>query len=117
MNDNPVTEDTAAKKVAYGIYTLYLASTALPTLLVVGIILAYVFRNDAKVILISHYQYLIRTFWIGLLYFGISVALIPALVGMALIPICIIWWVIRIAIGLKSLMHNEAITNPKTWVF
>ncbi len=113
----PPDEDPAAKKVAYGIYLLYLSSIVLPMLIIVGIIFAYIFENDAKSILKSHYQYTIRSFWMGIIYFGLSTALISVAVGFVLVPLCVIWWVIRMGRGLKSLLKNEPIANPKTWLF
>ena len=112
-----VTEDAATTKVAYVIYILYLASLLMPVLPILAVIFAYIFENDAKSFLKSHYQYLIRTFWIGMLYFIVSGALIIAIVGILLTPLVVIWWFVRIVKGLKSLMREEPIVNPKTWLF
>ncbi|MHB1947977.1 MAG: DUF4870 family protein [Gammaproteobacteria bacterium] len=121
-NNTPVAnqdelEDPITRKVAYGIYIAYLASIVLPMLPIIGVIFAYVFENDGRAILKSHYDYLIRSFWLGILYFGISGLLVLVLIGFALLPICVIWWLIRMAKGLKSLMRNQPIANPKTWLF
>ncbi len=113
---NQEVEDLATTKAAYVIYILYLI-ICVPALPVLGVIFAYIFENDAKSILKSHYLYLIRSFWIGLLYFIISSLLIFLVIGLLLLPICIIWWLIRIVKGLKSLMRDEPIPNPKTWIF
>lgn len=104
-------------KIAYLIYILYIASLVVPVLPILAVIFAYIFENDAVSYLKSHYQYLIRTFWIGLLYFTLSGVSIIAIIGILLTPLCIIWWIIRTVKGLKSLMKKEAITNPKTWLF
>jgi uncharacterized membrane protein len=110
-------EDPAAKKVAYIIYILYLCSLVMPILPIVAVIFAYIFENDAKNILKSHYQYFIRSFWIGMLYFSIAGILVMIAIGILLIPLCVIWWIVRMAKGLKSLLRDEAIVNPKTWIF
>jgi uncharacterized membrane protein len=113
-------EDQAAIKVAYAIYILYLAFIVLPLLPmlpIIGLIIAYIFQNDAKTYLKSHYQYLIRSFWMGILYFSIAILTFPLLVGIILVPLCFIWLLIRMVIGLKSLLHQEAIAKPKTWGF
>lgn len=109
-------EDLATTRAAYIIYILYMI-ICIPALPVLGIIFAYIFENDAKSILKSHYIYLIRSFWMGLLYFSISGLSILLMIGIVLLPLCIIWWLIRIVKGLKSLMRNEPIANPKTWTF
>lgn len=110
-------EDPATTKVAYLIYILYFPCVLLPILPILAVIFAYIFENDAKSILKSHYQFLIRSFWMGLLYFTIAGLSLFIIIGMLLIPLCIIWWFIRIVKGLKSLLRNEPIANPKTWVF
>ena len=38
-------------------------------------------------------------------------------IGVLLIPLCMIWWLIRAAKGLKSLMRREPIAHPETWLF
>ncbi|MCC2666579.1 MAG: hypothetical protein K0S63_495, partial [Gammaproteobacteria bacterium] len=106
-------ENSVTKKVAYGIYILYV----LPGLPIVGVIFAYVFEKDAKTILKSHYQYLIRSFWIGILYTVVSLVLCPFIIGIALLVLSGIWWIIRMARGLRSLLYNEAIINPTSWIF
>ncbi len=110
-------EDPATKKVAYIIYILYLCSLIMPVLPIVAVIFAYIFENDAKETLKSHYQYFIRSFWIGMLYFSIAGLLVMVAIGIILIPLCIIWWIIRMVKGLKSLLRNEPILHPKSWVF
>lgn len=110
------TEDSATTNIAYTVYILYLA-ICIPALPLLGIIFCYVFENDAKAILKSHYQYLIRSFWIGLLYFCIASTLCLVFVGFFLLPLSLIWWFIRHVKGLKSLIRQEPISNPKTWLF
>ena len=110
------TEDSATTKVAYAIYILYMA-ICIPALPVLGILFAYIFENDTRLILKSHYNFLIRTFWIRLLYFSIASLLVLLVIGILLLPLCVIWWFIRLVKGLKSLIRNEPIPNPKTWLF
>jgi uncharacterized membrane protein len=110
-------EDTFTKKVVYAIYFMYLASIVLPMLPILGVIFAYIFENDAKGILKSHFQLQIRSFWLAILYFSISAALILVLIGIPLLFICYIWWIIRNVKGLKSLVREEPVAKPKTWLF
>lgn len=114
--DTQITEEPGTINVTYAIYILYLI-ICVPILPFLGIIIAYIFENDAKSFLKSHYSYLIRSFWIGLLYFSISSLLIFLVIGLLLLPLCVIWWFIRLVKGLKALMRNEPIPNPKTWIF
>lgn len=117
MQDSTLKEDVATKKITYIIYILYLIAILLPILPILGVVFAYVFENDAQNFLKSHYQYLIRSFWLGILYFGIASLLLLLVIGVILVPLCVIWWLIRSAKGLKSLLRNEAIAQPKTWLF
>ena len=110
-------DKSAPLKIAYASYILYLLSLFVPLLPILAVILTYIFENDAETYLKSHYQYLIRTFWIGVLYFLIAGITVFILIGFILIPLCIIWLIIRLVKGLKSLMHQEPILNPKTWLF
>ena len=58
-----------------------LASFFVPVLVIVGVVLAYVFRRDpAEAWEASHYQYLVRTFWIGC-----GIAAVFSLIGLSLI--------------------------------
>ena len=72
------------------IYALYLAGlvTANVTLLI-GVIIAYVYRKEAAPWLQAHYRYLIRTFWIGSLYFIVTFTLSLIFIG-TLLSRC--WW-------------------------
>lgn len=119
MNSHPrqtQSDDMAATKVAYVIYISYFLF-CIPALPVIGVIFAYIFENDAKQYLKSHYQYLIRSFWIGLLYSVIAFALVILVIGIFLMPLLLIWWLIRMVKGMKSLMRNEPVINPTTWLF
>lgn len=110
-------EDPATRKMAYAIYITYLATIILPILPIVGVIFGYIFENDAKVYLKTHYHYIIRSFWIGCLYSMIAGVSLIVGIGIILIPLCMIWWLIRAAKGLKSLMRSEPIARPETWLF
>lgn len=110
-------EDPATRKMTFTIYVLYLATIILPILPIVGVIFAYIFENDAKDYLKSHYHYIIRSFWLGFLYSLIAGISMIIGIGIVLIPLCLIWWVIRAAKGLKSLMRNQPVAHPETWLF
>jgi len=112
-----IPEDSSARKVAFAIYILNLISFVLPILMIVSVVFAYIFENDTKDYLKSHYHYLVRSFWIGLLYFSIAGLSLLIVIGVVLIPVCMLWWLIRMAKGLKALLRNEPIPNPNTWLF
>lgn len=117
LNNDSNVEDSATVKVTFGIYIVNLLGIMLPMLPLAGIIFAYIFRRDAHAYLTSHFLYLIRSFWMLLLYVTISCLLTPILVGLILLPCCYIWWIIRMGIGIKSLMRQQAVSDPNTWLF
>lgn len=102
------------RQMALIIYILFLAPLGGVTHLV-GLVLAYVARDSAAPWLRSHYTYMIRTFWMGLLYFIIAVALCALLIGFALLPFVFLWFVVRCAVGLMRLFRNEPVPVPETW--
>jgi uncharacterized membrane protein len=104
------------RQMAMIIYILYLAAFAFPPLAIVGIVLAYVNREDAPDWLKSHYTFQIYTFWLGLLSWVVSFVLIFVVIGFLLLPAVAIWVIIRCALGLNRLMRREAYPNPQTWI-
>ncbi|OBW93155.1 hypothetical protein QV06_03085 [Gallibacterium genomosp. 3] len=106
------------KKWAMITYWLYILSVLVGFLSIVGIVIAYIFRDDARgSFLESHFTYQIRTFWIGLLYSAIGVILSLIFVGYFILLFTLIWLLVRSIKGLRSLSRNEAILNEKTWLF
>jgi len=82
---------------------------------VIGVILAYVYRDDCPEWLAGHFLLQIRTFWIGFLYFGISVITMIILIGKLLILLAFIWYMVRIIRGIRALNHQRPYPNPSSW--
>jgi uncharacterized membrane protein len=110
----PATVTHDERQMAFVIYILYLAHFV-PLAPIVGVVLAYIERGRAPAWLQSHYLFQIRTFWIGLLYWVVSLALCVILVGIPLLLATWIWFVVRCALGLSRLMRNEAYPTPESW--
>jgi uncharacterized membrane protein len=104
---------TDERQMALIIYILYLVPLGVTH--VVGVILAYVARDSAPPWLWTHYTYLIRSFWMGLLYFLAACVLCVLLIGFALLPLVFLWFVVRCAVGLIRLFRGEPIPHPETW--
>jgi uncharacterized membrane protein len=102
------------RQMAFVIYILYLAHFV-PIAPIVGVVLAYIERGRAPAWLQSHYLFQIRTFWISLLYWVVSLALCVILIGIPLLLATWIWFVVRCALGLSRLMRNEAYPTPESW--
>jgi uncharacterized membrane protein len=99
------------------VYILYAAGffTGISTL--IGVIIAHVKVQDTDPVLRSHYQFQIRTFWIGLLYLAIGFPLCIVLIGFPVLVWSLIWSLIRVVKGIISLNERKPIANPRSWLF
>ena len=111
----PASDSLVTAKI---IYFLYLISLVLGITAIVGVIMAYV-NQDSKAgdVANNHFQYQIRTFWIGLLYGLISLVLMLVVVGFILLLLLYVWMIIRCVKGLKAVERGEPIDNVTTWLF
>lgn len=99
------------------IYILYLLSLVVGITSLVGVIMAYVNVGDAPEPLKSHYRFQIRTFWIGLLYAVIGLALALAAVGVLVLLFVAVWLIVRCVKGLKALDRHEPYPKVETWLW
>ena len=97
------------------IYILYLAGLVIGVTGIVGIVLAYINRGKAGGFVESHYTFLIRTFWIGLLYALISLVLMFVIIGFVLMFAVGVWFIARSILGLQALQRGEPVKNPESW--
>jgi uncharacterized membrane protein len=96
---------------------LYLSSFILGVTSIVGVVLAYVWKGEAKADWeASHYEYLINTFWIGLVGGVISVFLMLLLIGFLLLPAVIVLVVVRCVLSLINAQKRAPMPNPGTWL-
>ena len=95
------------------IYILYLIPIGVTH--IVGLVMAYVARDTAPEWLRSHYTFQIRTFWIGLLYGVIAGMLCFIFIGFLLLPVVVLWFIVRCALGLVRLSQREPYPNPYSW--
>jgi len=97
------------------IYILYLVGFVIGISAIIGVVMAYLNRGKAGGFVETHYTWLIRTFWIGLLYSAIAVVLAFVAIGFVLMFAVMVWAVIRLVKGLMALNKNEPIPDPMTW--
>ena len=98
------------------IYILYLASLVVGVTMIVRVVLAYINIGKTGGFVESHYTFLIRTFWIGLLYGLISVVLFFVFIGVLLMFVVLVWFIARCVLGLQALQRGEAVKNPESWL-
>lgn len=106
-----------SSKMAMVVYVLYLASFVIPFVNLIGLIMAYINKGDASPWVQTHYRFQIRTFWISFLYCSIGGALTFIFIGYLVLFGVLIWYVIRMVIGLKYLSKNQAVPDPASWMF
>lgn len=97
------------------IYILYLIGLALPPLILVGLIIAYVNQGNSSGWVSDHYRFQIRTFWIGFLFSFLSAILSIIIVGLFLALFTLVWWIVRCVKGLQAANRNEAPANVEGW--
>jgi uncharacterized membrane protein len=107
----------SSESIARIVYVLYLASLLLGVTSLIGVVMAYVNAGAAPRGLDTHYRFLIRTFWIGLLYAFVGFALSFVVVGFAVLLFALVWLVVRCVKGLKLLGEKQPIPDPATWLW
>lgn len=106
-----------AKKTALIVYALYLGSFIIGITLLAGVVVAYIYRNDADDWLVSHYRFQIRTFWIFVLFSVVGALLAIVFVGWFVLVFAAVWLIVRCVIGIKLLGERRPIADPASWVF
>ena len=121
-------EDKTLPIVTYALFLLSFVTGGVTGL--VGLILAYANRPTASPAVASHYTFLIRTFWIGLVAIiaGVSLVVwgaifsfiligIPFLIlGKLMLALLGVWFAIRCVVGLVKLSQDEAYPRPQAWL-
>ncbi|MDP2699690.1 hypothetical protein [Thalassospira sp.] len=123
----PQYADTRGGNGAVVCYALMLATlfTAFATGLV-AVIIAYVSRERDGHWTNSHYTFIIRTFWISILYtiltgcVALFIGWVP-LIGWAIVGIMslytVAWFIGRNVIGILRALNERPIDDPQSWMF
>lgn len=129
MTDYPTTtEDKTLPAITYGLYLLAYATGGVTA--IIGLIIAYTQRGAAGPVMSSHYTYLIRTFWLGILFSVVSwvvgwvlmiigvplsfilIGIPMVIVGALLLGVTLVWYGVRCVVGLVYLSRGEAHPRP-----
>ncbi|MDB5426526.1 MAG: hypothetical protein JWR43_501 [Phenylobacterium sp.] len=121
--DYGATEDRTLPAVTYALYLLAFATgfTA-----IIGVIVAYANQASAGPLMRSHYTFLIRTFWIGLVWMilsgmvlAIGIPLSFILIGIPLLILAkvmfalgAVWYGLRCIVGVIYLAQGEPYPRP-----
>lgn len=115
--DNSVAIKPTTEGTAKLVYILYLVGIVFGITGIVGVVMAYINKDEAPDWLKSHYQFQIRTFWIGGLYLLIGTLLSVILIGWLVILFWVVWLIVRAVKGMKFLDAKETHPNPSGWMF
>ena len=112
--------DADERTIAIVSYILFLANSMTGGIgAIVGVILSYLKKDTGDPVLDSHFEYQIRTFWIGLAGAVVGMALvftlIGAIIGVPLLFALAVWWLLRNIVGLIRIIEVKPIPDPKTW--
>lgn len=94
---------------------LYLWGVTIPIFPIIGVILAHINKEGSSGLLLTHYDFLIRTFWYSILVL-IGAKILP-IFGMIVYIAFLIWYTCRNVIGFRYLLHDRSHPNPLTlWI-
>ena len=99
------------------IYILYLVAFVVGITSIVGVVMAYMAKDEAPDWLKTHYRNQINIFWKGLLYGLVSLVLVFVFIGVLLMIAVVVWYIVRIVKGMQALTKGEPIENPGSWGF
>jgi len=115
---NEVTaERTGNPDMAKIVYVLYLIGLLTGVTILIGVVMAYIYKDESPDWLRTHYESQIRIFWIGILYCIIAGLLIFLLIGFLLYFVIAVWWIIRCIKGLKYLDQRQPYPDYQSWTF
>ncbi|MEE4455240.1 DUF4870 family protein [Novosphingobium resinovorum] len=96
---------------------LYLASYVTGITGIVGVVLAYVWRNEPKAAWeASHYEYAIKTFWIFFLGTILGFLLMIVLIGFLILPAVAVLVVVRCVMSILNAQKQVPMPNPGSWL-
>lgn len=96
------------------IYILYFVGFATGVSAAAGVYIAHDKQADLSGIWRSHADYLIRTFWIGLLMLFAGAVLSIVLIGWLVIVAWTIWTLVRCIKGVIAATEDRPIDDPQT---
>ena len=113
----PPTPAVSNYGLVLAVYILYLVGFLTGITVLVGVVIAYLQRDNTDHVSQSHFQFQITTFWIGVLYFFVGLLTLHFGIGVLILLWWVVWTVIRCVKGLLALNMGEPIRNPNSWLF
>jgi uncharacterized membrane protein len=117
MTNEPVVAQTDGKTWAMIVWGCYILGAVTGFLAIVGVILAYVKRNDlVGTPFDSHMVSAIRTFWISLIVGLVGFLLLIVGIGFVILLALGVWVLFRSIRGLIFALDSKPIADPKGWL-
>ena len=106
------TPNSDVKNYVFIAYVTYAVGLLILFTPVVGVIMAYVKRDEAKgTIYTSHIDYLIKTFWVSLVGTVLGTFTTLILIGWLILLVTAIWFIYRVVIGLIKLNEDKPVST------
>ncbi len=99
------------------VYILYLVSLVSGITAIIGVVMAYIYKNDAADWVQDHYRWQIRTFWIAMLTSLVGFILLFIGIGFIILLLLAVWMIIRCVKGLQALDKGQPLPDSGTWLF
>jgi uncharacterized membrane protein len=118
MNENPSKPSSflSPRALVLSVYALYGLGFFTGITAAVGVIIAHI-QKDGTWPWDSHFQYQIRTFWIGLGFVVAGYALTLILIGWVLLAWWVVWTLVRTVKGTLRALDGKPIENPQSWLW
>lgn len=106
------TPNSDVKNYVFIAYVTYAVGLLILFTPVVGVIMAYVKRDEAQgTIYASHIDYLIKTFWVSLAGTVLGTFTTLILIGWLILLVTAIWFIYRVVIGLIKLNEDKPVST------
>ena len=106
------TPNSDVKNYVFIVYVTYAVGLLILFAPVVGVIMAYVKRDEAQgTIYASHIDYLIKTFWVSLVGTVLGTFTTLILIGWLILLVTAIWFIYRVVIGLIKLNEDKPVST------
>lgn len=97
---------------------LYIGSYLTGVSGLIGLVLAYVWKGEPhQAWEASHYTYLIRTFWIGLVAAILGMMTLLIGIGFLVLAGVGVWFLVRLVLSLVNAQKRQPMVNPETYLF
>jgi len=116
----PLPEDPRERRArnrALAVYLLFGAGFFVGVTFLIGVILAYVAREDAPPWLATHFTFQIRTFWLSLFWGVVGFVSAWLVIGLAFLAWGFVLTLGRTIRGFLRLNEDRPIDKPESWSF